>query len=74
MFSYRNKSIYLIPTHIKTYVLCIQAGAGGSCQAMKFWPWDTDRVVSALLDGTVTLHDFEGRQNQILADTKDSYE
>ena len=41
---------------------------------MKFWPWDTDRVVSASLDGTVTLHDFEGRQNQILADTMDSYE
>ena len=52
----------------------LQDGAGGSCQAMKFWPWDLDRVVSASINGTVTLHDFEGRQKQILADTMDPYE
>ena len=41
---------------------------------MKFWPWDSDRVLKASIDGTVTLHDFEGRQDQILADTMNSYE
>ncbi|KAK3603470.1 hypothetical protein CHS0354_030310 [Potamilus streckersoni] len=45
------------------------AGAGRSCQALKFWPWDSSRVITASVDGTVTLHDFEGRNNQILADT-----
>ncbi|KAL3861308.1 hypothetical protein ACJMK2_007344 [Sinanodonta woodiana] len=47
-------------------------GAGGSCQALKFWPWDSSHVVTASVDGTVTLYDFEGRSNQILADTMNS--
>ncbi|XP_045163236.2 DNA damage-binding protein 2-like [Mercenaria mercenaria] len=49
-------------------------GAAGSCQAMKFWPWDTDKMVSASINGTVTLHDFETKQGTVLADTMDSYD
>ena len=41
---------------------------------MKFWPWDIDKVVSASINGTVTLHDFETEQGTVLADTMDSYE
>ncbi|XP_060551606.1 DNA damage-binding protein 2-like, partial [Ruditapes philippinarum] len=49
-------------------------GAAGSCQAMKFWPWDMNKVVSASINGTVTLHDFETKQGTVLADTMDSYD
>ncbi|ESP01107.1 hypothetical protein LOTGIDRAFT_53959, partial [Lottia gigantea] len=44
-------------------------GPGGSIQAIKFWPWDHNRVLTASINGTVTLHDFEGRQTQVLSDT-----
>lgn len=49
-------------------------GAAGSCQAIKFWPWDTDKIVSASINGTVTLHDFETQTGTVLADTMDSYD
>ncbi|KAL4221279.1 DNA damage-binding protein 2 [Mactra antiquata] len=49
-------------------------GAAGSCQAMKFWPWDRDKVVSASINGTVTLHDFELQTGTVLADTMNSYD
>ncbi|XP_050402939.2 DNA damage-binding protein 2-like [Patella vulgata] len=47
-------------------------GERGSIQAMKFWPWNNSFVCTASVNGTVTLHDLEGRQSQILSGTKNS--
>lgn len=44
-------------------------GAGGSVQAMKFWPWNTDMIVTASIDGQVILRDLEGRHSRVLSDT-----
>ncbi|XP_050402896.1 DNA damage-binding protein 2 [Patella vulgata] len=44
-------------------------GAGGSIQAMKFWPWNNSFLCTASINGKLTLHDFEGRHGQILSDT-----
>ena len=41
---------------------------------MKFWPLDDSKVVSAGLDGTVTLHDLNGKLSSVLADTMNFYE
>ncbi|XP_069125992.1 LOW QUALITY PROTEIN: DNA damage-binding protein 2-like [Argopecten irradians] len=44
-------------------------GPGGIINALKFWPYNSNMVLSAAVDGRVTLHDFEGRQSRVLADT-----
>ncbi|XP_013407815.1 DNA damage-binding protein 2 isoform X2 [Lingula anatina] len=49
-------------------------GPGGSIQAMKFWPRDDRRVVTASIDGTVTLQDFEGKHRQIILDTMNCHD
>lgn len=49
-------------------------GAGGIINAVKFWPADQSKVVTAAVDGTVTLNDFEGRNTQIIADTMNPHE
>jgi len=51
-----------------------QIGEGGSCQALKFWPWDSDKVITASINGTVTLHDFPTLQGNVLADTMNCHE
>ena len=52
----------------------LKIGAGGNIQAFKFWPHDNHKMLAAALDGRVTVHDIEGRQSQILADTMNFYE
>ncbi|XP_060068575.1 DNA damage-binding protein 2-like [Ylistrum balloti] len=48
-------------------------GPGGIINALKFWPYDYDKVVTAAVDGRVTVHDFEGRQSKVIADTLDAH-
>ena len=52
----------------------MKMGAGGIINGLKFWPEDSSRVVSAAVDGTVTLHDVEGRDKRILVDTMNPIE
>lgn len=54
--------------------LPFKKGAGGNTQALKFWPLDDCKVVSAGLDGTLTLHDLNGKLSSVLADTMNFYE
>ncbi|WAR15544.1 DDB2-like protein [Mya arenaria] len=49
-------------------------GANGSCQEVKFWPWDSDKVVSASINGTVKLHQFDPQHDIVLADTMNSFD
>lgn len=49
-------------------------GSGGNIQAVKFWPLDECKVVSAGLDGTVSLHDLNGKLSFVLADTMNFYD
>lgn len=49
-------------------------GAGGIINALKFWPEDHKKVLSAAVDGRVTLHDFEGKRTQVLADTTNPHD
>lgn len=58
----------------KKFSLWLKKGSGGNIQAMKFWPLDDSKVVSAGLDGTVTLHDLNGKLSSVLADTMNFYE
>ncbi|XP_033730251.1 DNA damage-binding protein 2-like [Pecten maximus] len=48
-------------------------GPGGIINALKFWPYDNDKVLTAAVDGRVTLHDFEGRQSRVVTDTLDAH-
>lgn len=41
---------------------------------MKFWPLDECKIVSAGLDGTVRLHDLNGKLSSVLADTMNFYD
>ena len=58
----------------ENFSLWLKKGSGGNIQAMKFWPLDDSKVVSAGLDGTVTLHDLNGKLSTVLADTMNFYE
>ena len=49
-------------------------GPGGSIQAVKFWPWNRDLVLTASISGRVMLNDFEGKRSQVLSDTFNCYE
>ncbi|CAG2225726.1 unnamed protein product [Mytilus edulis] len=49
-------------------------GAGGNIQAIKFWPNDSNKILASALDGRVTLHDVEGRQSNVLADSYNFYD
>ncbi|XP_048751800.2 DNA damage-binding protein 2-like isoform X1 [Ostrea edulis] len=49
-------------------------GAGGIINAIKFWPHDYSKILTAAVDGTVTLNDLEGKNTQILADTLNAHE
>ena len=55
-------------------IVCWQSGAGGTITAMKFLPRDTSRVVTAAVDGTVTVQDFDCKKKDILLDTQCGYE
>ncbi|KAH3828368.1 DNA damage-binding protein 2-like [Dreissena polymorpha] len=50
------------------------SGEGGSCQALKFWPWDNSKVLTASIDGTVTLKDLETNDRLTLADTMNCHD
>lgn len=52
----------------------LKIGAGGNIQAIKFWPNDSNKILASALDGRVTLHDVEGRQSNVLADSYNFYE
>uniref|UniRef100_A0A8W8K3K2 DNA damage-binding protein 2 n=1 Tax=Magallana gigas TaxID=29159 RepID=A0A8W8K3K2_MAGGI len=49
-------------------------GAGGIINSIKFWPHDNSKVLTAAVDGTITLNDIEGKNTQILADTLNAHE
>lgn len=49
-------------------------GAGGIINAIKFWPHDYSKILTAAVDGTITLNDIEGKNTQILADTLNAHE
>ncbi|XP_061196918.1 DNA damage-binding protein 2-like [Saccostrea echinata] len=44
-------------------------GPGGIINAIKFWPHDYNKILTAAVDGTITLNDLEGKNTQVLADT-----
>ncbi|XP_071111867.1 DNA damage-binding protein 2-like [Haliotis cracherodii] len=44
-------------------------GPGGSIQAIKFWPWNHRRIITASIDGRVVLQDTDGRKADVLSDT-----
>jgi len=46
-------------------------GPGGSIQSLKFDINHPDKVYTASIDGTVTRHDFQGRDNKIYLETND---
>jgi len=46
-------------------------GPGGSIQSLKFDINHSDRVYTASIDGTVTRHDFSGKDNKIYLETND---
>ena len=46
-------------------------GPGGSIQTLKFDINHPDKVYTASIDGTVTRHDFQGRDNKIYLETND---
>lgn len=49
-------------------------GAGGIINAIKFWPHDYSKILTAAVDGTITLNDIEGKNTQILADTLNAHD
>ncbi|XP_067658160.1 DNA damage-binding protein 2-like [Haliotis asinina] len=49
-------------------------GPGGSIQALKFWPWDHNRIVTASIDGRVVVQDTDGRKTDVLSDTFNCYD
>jgi len=46
-------------------------GPGGSIQSLKFDINHPDKVYTASIDGTVTRHDFQGKDNKIYLETND---
>jgi len=46
-------------------------GPGGSIQSLKFDKFHHDRVYTASIDGTVTRHDFLGRDTKVYLETND---
>lgn len=49
-------------------------GAGGIINAIKFWPHNYSKILTAAVDGTITLNDIEGKNTQVLADTLNAHE
>ncbi|XP_076445595.1 DNA damage-binding protein 2-like [Babylonia areolata] len=49
-------------------------GPGGSIQAVKIWPWNSDWVLTASIDGRVMIRDWEQKHCQILSDTLNCYD
>lgn len=54
--------------------LGLQKGPGGSVQAMKFMPNDLTKLLTASIDGTLTVSDFQDKRSQVLIDTHNCYE
>ena len=65
---YVNIFIYFI------FNIYFQIGPGGSIQALKFDPRDSQFVLTASIDGTVTKHGLDGKHRMILADTMNCHE
>ncbi|XP_022338170.2 DNA damage-binding protein 2-like isoform X1 [Crassostrea virginica] len=49
-------------------------GAGGIINAIKFWPHNYSKILTAAVDGTITLNDIEGKNTQVLADTLNAHD
>ncbi|XP_062606805.1 DNA damage-binding protein 2-like isoform X1 [Saccostrea cucullata] len=49
-------------------------GPGGIINAIRFWPHDYNKILTAAVDGTITLNDLEGKNTQVLADTQNAYD
>jgi hypothetical protein len=71
---HHNISFLISVVLFAAILVSLQIGPGGSINAMKFWPWDNDLVLTASVDGRVTLNDFENKKTRVLSDTMSSTE
>lgn len=49
-------------------------GPGGVIQAMKFWPWNQNSLLSATMDSGIVMRDLNRSTHSILCDMEDPYE